>query len=73
MSKRYLIDNTSFIEVGSWKGGVSGLVSLANKDKNVDYFVCDTFSGVVNSSEEDFFKNLNTTTQPLVMFKKLKI
>ena len=58
MSKRYLVDNTSFIEVGSWKGGVSGLVSLANRDKNVDYFVCDTFSGVVKSSEEDtFFKN----------------
>ena len=58
MSKRYLVDNTSFIEVGSWKGGVSGLVSLANKDKNIDYFVCDTFSGVVGSSEEDtFFKN----------------
>ena len=58
MSKRYLVDNTSFVEVGSWKGGVSGLVSLANKEKNVDYFVCDTFSGVVNSSEEDsFFKN----------------
>ena len=58
MSKRYLINDTSFIEVGSWKGGVSGLVSLANKDKKIDYFVCDTFSGVVNSSQEDtFFKN----------------
>ena len=58
MSKRYLIDNTTFIEVGSWKGGVSGLVSLTNKDKKIDYFVCDTFNGVVNSSQEDtFFKN----------------
>ena len=58
MSKRYLIDNSSFIEVGSWKGGVSGLVSLTNKDKNIDYFVCDTFNGVVGSSEVDtFFKN----------------
>ena len=58
MSKRYLVDNTSFIEVGSWKGGVSGLVALVNKDKNIDYFVCDTFNGVINSSEKDtFFKN----------------
>ena len=58
MSKKYLVDNTSFIEVGSWKGGASGLVSLANKDKNVDYFVCDTFNCVVGSSEKDtFFKN----------------
>ena len=58
MSKRYLVNDTSFIEVGSWKGGVSGLVSLANKDKKIDYFVCDTFSGVVNSSQKDtFFKN----------------
>lgn len=58
MSKRYLTDNTSFIEVGSWKGGVSGLVSLANKNKNIDIYVCDTFKGVVNSSDKDtFFKN----------------
>jgi len=58
MSKRYLVNDTSFIEVGSWKGGVSGLVSLVNKDKNIDYFVCDTFNGVVNSSQKDtFFKN----------------
>ena len=58
MSKKYLITDTSFIEVGSWKGGVSGLVALKNKDKDVDYFVCDTFTGVVNSSEKDtFFKD----------------
>ncbi len=58
MSKRYLIDNTSFVEVGCWKGGVSGLVALENKHKVVDYYACDTFRGVVNSSEKDtFFKN----------------
>ena len=58
MSKRYLTENSSFVEVGCWKGGVSGLVALENKYKEVDYFVCDTFSGVVNSSEKDtFFKN----------------
>ena len=58
MSEKYLTENSSFIEVGSWKGGVSGLVALKNKNKKVDYFVCDTFNGVVNSSEKDtFFKN----------------
>lgn len=58
MSKRYLTDNTSFVEVGCWKGGVSGLVAMENMHKKVDYFVCDTFSGVVNSSQKDtFFKN----------------
>tara|TARA_A100001035_G_C27748236_1_gene485093 strand:+ start:201 stop:953 length:753 start_codon:yes stop_codon:yes gene_type:complete len=58
LSIRYLQENSSFIEVGSWKGGVSGLVALRNKHKNIDYYVCDTFSGVANSSENDsFFKN----------------
>ena len=57
-SKQYLINETSFFEVGSWRGGASGLVALGNEHKNVDYFVCDTFKGVVNSSEKDsFFKN----------------
>ena len=58
MSKTYLQDNSSFVEVGTWKGGVTGLVSLTNKYKNIDYYACDTFEGVVNSSEKDsFFKN----------------
>ncbi len=57
-SKIYLTDNTSFIEVGSWRGGVSGLVASTNFEKNIDYFVCDTFQGVANSSDKDsFFKN----------------
>ena len=57
MSKRYLVPNTSFIEVGCWKGGATGLVALSNKNKNIDYYVCDTFSGVVNTSDKDsFFK-----------------
>ena len=31
---------------------------MENTQKKVDYFVCDTFSGVVNSSQKDtFFKN----------------
>ena len=57
MSKRYLEPDTSFIEVGCWKGGATGLVALSNKSKNIDYYACDTFSGVVNTSEKDtFFK-----------------
>ena len=57
MSKRYLMDDTSFVEVGCWRGGVTGLVALSNKDKNIDYYACDTFLGVVNTSDKDsFFK-----------------
>ena len=30
---------------------------LSNKDKNIDFYACDTFLGVVNTSEKDsFFK-----------------
>ena len=57
MSKRYLVPDTSFIEVGCWKGGATGLVMLSNKEKNIDFYACDTFSGVVNTSSKDsFFK-----------------
>tara|TARA_Y100000817_G_scaffold312910_1_gene307803 strand:+ start:502 stop:1254 length:753 start_codon:yes stop_codon:yes gene_type:complete len=57
-SKFYLSKNSTFIEVGSWKGGVSGLVALTNIDKNIDIYSFDTFSGVKKSSNEDsFFKN----------------
>ena len=58
MSQRFLVDNSSFVEIGCWKGGASGLVALGNKNKEIDYYVCDTFSGVTNSSDKDtFFKN----------------
>ena len=76
MSKRYLISDTAFIEVGSWKGGVSGIVALANKDKKIDFFVCDTFSGVVNSSQKDtFFKNseYNNATSNAVSYTHLTL
>lgn len=57
-SKHSLKDETSFIEVGTWKGGVCGLVSLTNKDKNIDIYACDTFEGVKNASSHDtYFKN----------------
>ncbi len=57
-SKEYLLNETTYIEVGCWKGGASGVVSMANAEKEVDYFLCDTFSGVKNSSGKDsFFKN----------------
>ena len=57
-SKFYLKENSTFIEVGSWKGGVSGLIALSNIDKNIDIFSCDTFTGVKNSTNKDsFFQN----------------
>ena len=34
LSKYYLKENTTFIEVGTWRGGVCGLISLVNEDKN---------------------------------------
>ncbi len=58
LSKKYLLEDTSFVEVGCWKGGVTGLVSVLNKKNNIDYYACDTFSGVANSSINDtFFKD----------------
>ena len=58
MSQLYLQSNTAFIEVGTWRGGVCGLVALSNKNKNFEIFACDTFTGVKNSSNHDtFFKN----------------
>ncbi len=57
LSKRYVKDNTVFIEVGSWRGGVCGLVSLTNKEKNFEIYACDSFSGVKKASANDsFFK-----------------
>jgi len=72
-SKKYLTQGSSFVEVGSWKGGVSGLVALENNHKEVDYFVCDTFKGVVNSSEKDtFFKNNEYNTASISDIKEIE-
>ena len=58
LSKYYLKENTTFIEVGTWRGGVCGLISLANEDKKFDLYACDTFDGVKKSSQYDsFFKD----------------
>lgn len=58
LSQRYLKNDSSFIEVGSWRGGATALISMANANKEIDYYVCDSFTGVKNSSEKDsFFKD----------------
>ncbi len=73
MSKRYLMEDTSFVEVGCWRGGVTGLVALSNKDKNIDYYACDTFSGVVNTSDKDsFFKGNEYNDTSINTIKELK-
>ena len=57
MSKRYLIEDIPLFGGSFFGGGVTGLVALSNKSKNIDYYACDTFSGVVNISDKDsFFK-----------------
>ena len=72
-SKKFLIENTAFIEVGCWNGGVSGLISMANTEKNIDYILCDTFSGVKNASENDsFFKNNEYSDASIDNIKKLE-
>jgi len=73
MSKKYLVEDTSFVEVGCWKGGASGLVALENQNKNVDYFICDTFTGVVNSSDNDtFFMNNEYNTASIDDVKQIE-
>tara|TARA_B100001057_G_scaffold425869_1_gene449599 strand:+ start:51 stop:803 length:753 start_codon:yes stop_codon:yes gene_type:complete len=72
-SKIYLNENSSFIEVGTWKGGVCGLISLANEHKNIDIFACDTFTGVKNASEYDsFFKNNEYSDASIVDLQNLE-
>tara|TARA_B100001996_G_scaffold256445_1_gene199319 strand:+ start:281 stop:1036 length:756 start_codon:yes stop_codon:yes gene_type:complete len=72
-SKRYLQPDTTFIEVGCWNGGVSGLIALANKNKEIDYLLCDTFTGVVNASEKDtFFKDKEYSDATIENIKELE-
>ena len=46
--------NGCVIEVGCYKGGSSAILGYANKEINYtgDFYVCDTFKGVVKSSHE---------------------
>ena len=69
-SWKYLRDDTVFVEVGTWRGGVCGLVLLANKEKNVEIYACDTFSGVQNSSSKDSFLKMGSTV--MLQLKILK-
>jgi O-methyltransferase len=39
------------LEVGVWRGGSGALMAAAAPDKTV--FLCDTFNGVVNASDQD--------------------
>ena len=73
-SKRYLDDNTTFIEVGCWNGGASALVALANKNKKNDFILCDTFTGVANASNKDtFFKGNEYSDASIENIKKLEL
>ena len=54
-SLRYLEENSVFVEVGTWRGGVCGLISLAHSEKNLKIYCCDTFTGVKNSSDKASF------------------
>jgi O-methyltransferase len=55
LSLRYLEENSIFVEVGTWRGGVCGLISLAHSEKKLKIYCCDTFTGVKNSSDKDSF------------------
>ena len=55
LSLKYMKEDSIFVEVGTWRGGVSGLISLAHNEKNITIYCCDTFTGVKNSSDKDSF------------------
>lgn len=54
-SIKYLKENTAFIEVGTWKGGVTGILASKYRNNNIDIYACDTFSGVAKTSDKDTF------------------
>ena len=47
--------SVNFIEVGVWKGGTAAIIGkkLALLNSNANFYICDTFSGVVKASEKD--------------------
>lgn len=49
--------SVSFLEVGVWKGGTSGIIGrkLALLDSTNNFYLADTFSGVVKATEKDAF------------------
>jgi len=54
------LDNTaSILEVGVWKGGTAAIIArkMAINALNVNFYIADTFSGVVKSSDKDLFYN----------------
>ncbi len=54
ISKRLKDIDGSILEVGVWKGG-TGFLLAENINSNDSLFLCDTFNGVVKTSEKDNF------------------
>lgn len=54
ISNRIRNENGSIIEIGVWKGGTGFLLADTLNDQNVLY-LCDTFNGVVKTSNKDNF------------------
>jgi hypothetical protein len=52
MVKKYN-DNSTFVEVGAWKGKSAAFmcVEIANSNKKIDFFVVDTWEGSVEHKE----------------------
>ena len=72
-SKKYLKENSSFIEVGTWRGGMIGLLACKYNNSNIDFYACDTFSGVINSSEKDtFFSNSEYSDAKIIDIEKIE-
>lgn len=54
ISKRLKDTQGSILEVGVWKGG-TGCILAENMNSSDSLYLCDTFSGVVKTSEKDNF------------------
>lgn len=63
--------SAAFIEIGVWRGGTSAVIGkkLSLIKSKIDFFLADTFTGVVKSSENDTFyfdKEHNDTSEEMV-------